>query len=229
MSVDFYDYECKMTREKLERDFKDMLQMEKDNSTELRQLKLRQYQNRFFLIGKYKEVFSQYMPLVGDKMWVSAIESSNKFLTDKTIDKRKNTPEKQGMATLRGLLDVRFGFTNVNVYKITGMCDFGWDIGVTSYQLYFTCEDAPDEKFIISIPVLNNMNPRYLLKPEMSDEEFGRVMSNFSLYLSVIDKESDGCLHTTTLFRFQDEFKEDKELCKIVTGRLGLHRVPIKE
>ena len=66
MSVDFYDYECQMAREKLERDFKDMLQMEKDNGTELRQLKLRQYQNRFFLISKYKEIFSQHMPLVGD-------------------------------------------------------------------------------------------------------------------------------------------------------------------
>lgn len=229
MSVDFYDYECRMAREKLERDFKDMLQMEKDNSTELRQLKLRQYQNRFFLIGKYKEILSQYMPLIGGTMWIDAIESANKFLTDKTIDKRKNTPEKQGMTTLRSMLDVRFGFTNVNVYKITGMCDFGWDVGVTSYKLYFTCEDAPDEKFIVSIPVLRNMNPRYLLKPEMTDEEFNRIMSCFSLYLSVIDEESDGYISTTTLFRFPDEFKEDTELCKIVTERLGLHRVPIKE
>ena len=229
MSVDFYDYECQMARAKLERDFKDMLQMDKEDSTELRQLKLRQYQNRFFLIGKYKEIFSQYMPLVGGGMWVDAIEHASKFLTDKTIDKRKNTPEKQGMTTLRGMFDVRFGFTNVNVYKITRLCSFGWDIGVTSYQLYFTCEDAPDEKFIISIPVLRQMDPRRLLKPEMSDEEFNRVMSGFSLYLSVIDKESDGCIHTTTLFNFSGEFKEDKELCKIVTERLGLHRVPIKE
>lgn len=229
MSVDFYDYECKMAREKLERDFKDMLQMEKDNSAELRRLKLRQYQNRFFLIGKYKEILSQYMPLIGGGMWIDAIESANKFLTDKTIDKRKNTPEKQGMTTLRGLLDVRFGFTNVNIYKITGLCSFGWDIGVTSYQLYFTCENAPDEKFILSIPVLRQIDPRRLLKPEMSDEEFNRVMSSFTLYLSVIDKESDGYIHTTTLFRFSDEFKEDKELCKIVTERLGLHREPIKE
>lgn len=229
MSVDFYDYECQMARAKLERDLKDMLQMEKDNSTELRQLKLRQYQNRFFLIGKYKEIFSQYMPLIGDKMWVDAIKHASKFLTDKTIDKRKNTPEKQGMTTLRGMFDVRFGFTNVNVYKITGLCGFGWDIGVTSYQLYFTCEDAPDEKFIISIPVLSNMNPRYLLKPEMSDEEFNRIMSSFSLYLSVIDGESDGFISTATLFNFSDEFKGAEELCKIVTGRLGLHREPIKE
>lgn len=227
--MDFYDYEQQATREKMEREFKDMLQMEKDNSTELRQLKLRQYQNRFFLINKYKEIFAQYMSLVGGKMWVDAIESASKFLTDKTIDKRKNTPEKQGMATLRSMLDVQFGFTNVNVYKITGLCSFGWDIGVTSYQLYFTCEDAPDEKFIISIPVLSNMNPRYLLKPEMTDEEFNHVMSSFTLYLSVIDKESDGYIHTTTLFNFSDEFKEDKELCKIATERLGLHRVPIKE
>lgn len=227
--MDFYDYEQQATREKMEREFKDMLQMDKDNSTELRQLKLRQYQNRFFLISKYKEVFAQYMPLVGGKMWVDAIESANKFLTDKTIDKRKNTPEKQGMTTLRGLLDVRFGFTNANVYKIMGTCDFGWDIGVTSYKLYFTCEDAPDEKFIISIPVLSNMNPRHLLKPEMTDEEFNHVMSSFTLYLSVIDEESDGFISTTTLFNFSGEFKEDKELCKIATGRLGLHRVPIKE
>lgn len=227
--MDFYDYEQQMTREKLEQEFKDMLQMEKDNSTKLRQLKLRQYQNRFFLIGKYKEIFSQYMPLVGGGMWVDAIANASKFLTDKTIDKRKNTPEKQGMTTLRNMFNVRFGFTNVNIYKITGLCGFGLDIGVTSYQLYFTCEDAPDEKFIISIPVLGNMNPRYLLKPEMSDEEFNRVMSSFSLYLSVIDDESDGGIHTTTLFNFSNEFKEDKELCKIVTERLGLHRVPIKE
>ena len=103
---DFYDYEQQATREKIERGFKDMLQMEKDNSTELRQLKIRQYQNRFFLISKYKDVFMRYMPLIGDKMWVSAIESASKFLTDKTIDKRKNTPEKQGMATLRSMLDV---------------------------------------------------------------------------------------------------------------------------
>lgn len=227
--MDFYDYEQKMTREKLEREFRDMLQMEKDNSTELRQLKLRQYQNRFFLISKYKDVFEQYMPLVGNKMWVDAIEYASKFLTDKTIDKRKNTPEKQGMAQLRALLNVRFGFTNVNVYKITGMCDFGWDAGVTSYKLYFTCEDAPDEKFIISIPVISRMNPKHLLKPEMDDEEFSRVMRSFSLYLSCIDEESDGYISTTTLFNFSDEFKDDKDLCKLVTGRLGLHRVPIKE
>lgn len=227
--MDFYDYEQNGFRRYMEREFQDMLQMEKDNSTKLRQLKLRQYQNRFFIISKYKEVFSQYMPFIGDKMWVSAIESANKFLTDKTIDKRKNTPEKQGMTTLRGLIDVRFGFTNANVYKIVGTCGFGWDVGVTSYQLYFTCEDAPDEKFIISIPVLSNMNPRYLLKPEMTDEEFSCIMSSFSLYLSVIDEESDGYLRTTTLFKSPDEFKEDKDLCKIVTGRLGLHRVPIKE
>lgn len=227
--MDFYDYENQMTREKLEQEFKDMLQMENDNSTELRQLKLRQYQNRFFLINKYKEVFEQYMPCIGGTIWIDAIESANKFLTDKMIDKRKNTPEKQGMATLRSMFDVRFGFTNVNIYKITGLCGFGWDTGVTSYQLYFTCEDAPDEKFIISIPVLSNMNPRHLLKPEMNDEEFGRIMSSFSLYLSVIDKESDGYISTTILFNFSNEFKEDKELCKIVTERLGLHRVPIKE
>jgi hypothetical protein len=225
----FYDYEQQMTREKLEREFRDMLQMEKDNSTELRQLKLRQYQNRFFLISKYKEVFAQYMPLIGGTMWIDAIESASKFLTDKTIDKRKNTPEKQGMTTLRSMFDVRFGFTNVNIYKITGLCGFGWDAGVTSYKLYFTCEDAPDEKFILSIPVLSNMNPKHLLKPEMTDEEFNRVMSSFALYLSCIDEESDGFISTATLFNFPDEFKEDKELCKIVTGRLGLHRVPIKE
>lgn len=229
MSIDFYDYEQQATREKLEREFQDMLQMDKDNSIELRRLKLRQYQNRFFLISKCKEVFSQYMPLVGDKMWIDAIEYANKLLTDKTIDKRKNTPEKQGMTQLRALLNIRFGFTNVNVYKIVGMFDFGWDVGVTSYKLYFTCEDAPDEKFIISIPVLNNMNPRYLLKQEMDDAEFNRILSSFSLCLSVIDKESDGYLNTTTLFIFFKEFKEDKELCKIVTERLGLHRVPIKE
>lgn len=227
--MDFYDYEHQMTREKLEQEFRDMMQMDKDNSTELRQLKLRQYQNRFFLISKYKEVFEQYMPLVGNKMWVDAIEFANKFLTDKTIDKRKNTPEKQGMAQLRALLNIRFGFTNVNIYKITGLCGFGWGIGVTSYQLYFTCEDAPDEKFILSIPVISRMNPKHLLKPEMDDEEFNRVMSNFTLYLSVIDEESDGCIHTTTLFDFSNEFKEDKELCKLVTERLRNHRVPIKE
>lgn len=227
--MDFYDYEQQVAREKLEREFRDMLQMDRDYSTELRQLKLRQHQNRFFLIGKYKEILSQYMPLIGGTMWIDAIESANKFLTDETIDKRKNTPEKQGMTTLRGLLDVRFGFTNVNVYKITRLCSFGWDIGVTSYQLYFTCEDAPDEKFILSIPVLNNMNPRYLLKQEMDDAEFNRILSSFSLYLSVIDEESDGYIHTTTLFIFSNEFKEDKELCKIATERLGLHRVPIKE
>ena len=227
--MDFYDYEQQMTREKLEREFRDMLQMEKDNSTELRQLKLRQYQNRFFLISKYKEAFSQYMPLVGDKMWTQAIEYASKFLTDKTIDKRKNTPEKQGMVMLRNLLNIRFGFTNVNIYKITGLCDFGWGVGVTSYKLYFTCEDAPDEKLILSIPVMNNMNPKRLLKPEMNDEEFNHVMRGFTLYLSVIDEESDGYISTTTLFNFSDEFKDDKELCKIVTGRLGLHQVPIKE
>ena len=227
--MDFYDYEHQMTREKIERKFKDMLQMDKEDSTELRQLKLRQYQNRFFLISKYKEVFEQYMPCIGDTMWVEAIESANKFLTDKTIDKRKNTPEKQGMSTLRSMFDVRFGFTNTNVYKITGLCGLGWDVGVTSYQLYFTCEDAPDEKFILSFPVLSNMNPRHLLKQEMTDEEFNRVMSSFTLYLSVIDKESDGYISTTTLFNFSDEFKEDKDICKIVTERLGLHRVPIKE
>ena len=229
MSVDFYDYECQMARAKLERDFKDMLQMDKEDSTELRQLKLRQYQNRFFLIGKYKEIFSQYMPLVGGGMWVDAIEHASKFLTDKTIDKRKNTPEKQGMVMLRNLLNIRFGFTNVNIYKITGLCDFGWGVGVTSYKLYFTCEDAPDEKLILSIPVMNNMNPKRLLKPEMNDEEFNHVMRGFTLYLSVIDEESDGYISTTTLFNFSDEFKDDKELCKIVTGRLGLHQVPIKE
>lgn len=227
--MDFYEYEQQATRGKIEREFKDILQMDRDNSTELRQLKLRQYQNRFFLISKFKELFSQYMPFVGDKMWIDAIESANKFLTDKTIDKRKNTPEKQGMVNLRTLLGVRFGFTNANIYKIVGTYDFGWDIGVTSYKLYFTCEDAPDEKFIISIPVISRMDPRRLLKPEMDDEEFGRIMSSFSLCLSVIDEESDGCISTTTLFNFSDEFKEDKELCKIVTGRLGLHRVPIKE
>ena len=226
--MDFYDYEQQAAREKLEREFKDMLQMEKDNSTELRQLKLRQYQNRFFLINKYKEVFAQYMPLIGDTMWVDAIESASKFLTDKTIDKRKNTPEKQGMTTLRSMFDVRFGFTNVSIYKITGFCGFGWDIGVTSYQLYFTCEDAPDEKFILSFPVLSNMNPRYLLKPEMTDEEFNRVMISFTLRLSVIDGESNGFISTATLFNFSDEFKGAEELCKIVTERLGLHRVPIK-
>lgn len=73
------------------------------------------------------------------------------------------------------------------------------------------------------------MDPRRLLKPEMTDEEFNRVVHSFTLYLSVIDEESDGYLSTATLFIFPDEFKEDKELCKIVTGRLGLHRVPIKE
>jgi hypothetical protein len=73
------------------------------------------------------------------------------------------------------------------------------------------------------------MNPKHLLKPEMTDEEFNRVMSSFALYLSCIDEESDGFISTATLFNFPDEFKEDKELCKIVTGRLGLHRVPIKE
>lgn len=229
MSIDFYDHEQQMTREKLEREFRDMLQMEKDNSTELRRLKLRQHQNRFFLISKYKEVFEQYMPLVGGTMWIDAIDYANKFLTDKTIDKRKNTPEKQGMVQLRALLNIRFGFTNVNVYKITGMCDFGWDVGVTSYKLYFTCEDSPDEKFIISIPVMKRMDPRRLLKPEMDDEEFNRVMRSFSLYLSVIDEESKGYISTTTLFNFSDEFKEDEELCKIATERLGLHRVPIKE
>lgn len=227
--MDFYDYEQQMTREKLEQEFKDILQMEKDNSTELRQLKLRQYQNRFFLISKYKEVFEQRMPCIGDTMWVDAIKSANKFLTDKTIDKRKNTPEKQGMMTLRSMFDVRFGFTNVNIYKITGMCDFGWDTGVTSYKLYFTCEDAPDEKFIISIPILSKMDPRRLLKPEMDDEEFNRIMISFTLYLSVIDGESDGFISTATLFNFPDEFKGAEELCKIVTERLGLHRVPIKE
>jgi hypothetical protein len=227
--MDFYDYEQQMTREKLEREFRDMLQMEKDNSTELRQLKLRQYQNRFFLISKYKDVFEQYMPLVGDKMWVDVIKSASKFLTDKTIDKRKNTPEKQGMALLRSLLNIRFGFTNVNIYKITGLCGFGCDIGVTSYKLYFTCEDAPDEKFIISIPVISRMNPKHLLKPEMDDEEFSRVMISFTLYLSVIDDESDGFISTTTLFNFPDEFKGAEELCKIATERLGLHRVPIKK
>lgn len=227
--MDFYDYEQQAAREKLEQEFKDMLQMDKEDSTELRQLKLRQYQNRFFLISKYKEIFSQYMPLVGGGMWIDAIENASKFLTDKTIDKRKNTPEKQGMSTLRGMFNVRFGFTNVNIYKITGLCGFGWDIGVTSYQLYFTCEDAPDEKFIISIPVLRQIDPRRLLKPEMTDEEFNLVMRSFTLYLSVIDEESDGFISTTTLFNFSGEFKEDKELCKIVTERLGLHRVPIKE
>ena len=229
MSIDFYDYEQQMTREKLERDFKDMLQMDKDNSTELRRLQLRQHQNRFFLISKYKEVFAQYMPLVGDTIWIDAIEFANKFLTDKTIDKRKNTPEKQGMVQLRALLNIRFGFTNVNVYKIMCTCDFGWDVGVTSYKLYFTCEDVPDEKFIISIPVLSRMDPRRLLKPEMDDGDFNRVMRSFSLSLSVIDKELDGHIGITTLFNFLDEFKEADELCKIVTGRLGLHRVPIKE
>lgn len=227
--MDFYDYEGKMTREKLEQEFRDMMQMEKDNSTELRRLKLRQYQNRFFLISKYKDVFEQYMPLVGNKMWVDAIESASKFLTDKTIDKRKNTPEKQGMVQLRALLNVRFDFTNVNVYKIVGTCDFGWDVGITSYKLYFTCEDAPDEKFILSIPVLSKMDPRHLLKPEMDDEGFNRVMRSFSLCLSVIDEESKGYISTTTLFRFPDEFKGAEELCEIATGRLGLHRVPIKE
>lgn len=227
--MDFYDYEHQMTREKLEQEFRDMMQMEKDNNTELRQLKLRQYQNRFFLISKYKALFEQYMPCIGGKIWVDAIESASKFLIDKTIDKRKNTPEKQGMTTLRSMFDVRFGFTNVNVYKITGMCDFGWDAGVTSYKLYFTCEEVPDEKFVVSIPVLSKMDPRCLLKPEMDDEEFNRVMRSFSLYLSCIDEESDGYISTTTLFDFPDEFKGAEELCKIATERLGLHRVPIKE
>lgn len=225
--MDFYDYEQQMTREKIEQEFRDMLQMDKNNSTELRQLKLRQHQNRFFLISKYKDVFEQYMALVDGKMWIDAIEFANKFLTDKTIDKRKNTPEKQGMVMLRSLLNVRLGFTNPNVYKITGVCDFGWDVGVTSYKLYFTYEDTPDEKFIISIPVLSRMNPTYLLKPEMDDEEFNRVMRSFSLYVSVIDKESDGYISTTTLFNFVNEFKGGEELCKIVTERLRDHRAPV--
>lgn len=225
----FYDYEEHVTRQQIEKGFLDMLQMDKDNSTQLRQLKLRQHQNRFFLVSEYKRLFAQYMPLVGDKMWVNAIESANKFLADKTIDKRKNTPEKQGMATLRSMFDVRFGFTNVNIYKIIGLCNFGWDVGVTSYSIYFTCEAAPDEKFIISIPVLSNMNPKRLLKSEMTDEEFNRVMSSFTLYLSVIDEESGECIHTTTLFNFSGEFKEDNELCKIVIERLKAHRGSIKE
>lgn len=227
--MDFYDYEQKMTREKLEQEFRDMLQMDRDNSTELRRLKLRQYQNRFFLISKYREVFSQYIPFIGDKMWIDAIESANKFLTDKTIDKRKTTPEKKGMLNLRWLVEVRFGFTNVNVYKITSMCDLGWDVGVTSYKLYFTCKDAPDEKFIISIPVLSKMNPSHLLKPETDDVDFNRIMCSLSLRLSVIDGESDRFISTATLFDFSDEFKEADELCKLITERLGLHRVPVKE
>lgn len=229
LADDFYNYEDRVTRQQIEKGFLDMLQMDKENSTQLRQLKLRQYQNRFFLVREYKRLFAQYMPLVGDKMWINAIESANTFLNDKTIDKRKNTPEKQGMATLRSLLNVRFDFTNVNIYKIVGLCNFGWDIGVTSYQLYFTCENAPDEKFIISIPVLSNMNPKTLIKSEMTDEEFNRVMRSFTLYLSVIDKESGGTIHTTTLFNFSGEFKEDKELCKIVTERLKEHRGSIEE
>lgn len=227
--MNLYDYEVKCARDGMVKDFKDMLSMEADNSRELRYMKQRQYQNRYFLVEGYKRVFWQYMPLIGDKMWLDALDGANKFLTDTTIDKRKNTPEKQSTTMLRSMFNVRFGFTNANIYKIMPLYSLGLGCGVISYRVYFTCEDIPDEKLILSVPILSNLDPKTMVKMDMKDLEFRHLMSVFTLALSVIDDESGGTVSTTTLIEFPTDMIQDEDICKTAKARLGLHRVPIKE